>query len=119
MTTAKHLLQTFKAFHLDNPKASWEELRANLRDIAEEALGNPQGEAYGLVLSEVSENLAEIAHTMPMGLAQAKAVLMAQRVLKAAEGRHSGDLRELVGLLEGDLKGYIGKDYRYSSVDRN
>ncbi|MNU03714.1 hypothetical protein D3C72_2478320 [compost metagenome] len=56
---------------------------------------------------------------MPMGLAQAKAVLMAQRVLKAAEGRHSGDLRELVGLLEGDLKGYIGKDYRYSPVDRN
>ncbi|MFT0517329.1 tyrosine-type recombinase/integrase [Pseudomonas faucium] len=119
MTTAKHLLQTLKAFHLDNPEASWEELRDNLRDIAEEALGNPQGDAYGLVLSEVSENLAEIAHTMPMGLAQAKAVLMAQRVLKAAEGRHSGDLRELVGLLEGDLKGSIGKDYQHVTFDSN
>ena len=119
MTTAKHLLQTLKAFHLDNPEASWEELRDNLRDIAEEALGNPQGDAYGLVLSEVSENLAEIAHTTPMGLAQAKAVLMAQRVLRAAEGRHSGDLRELVGLLEGDLKTSIGKDYQFDPVDRH
>ncbi|WP_182815503.1 tyrosine-type recombinase/integrase [Pseudomonas putida] len=109
MTTAKHLLQTLKVFHLDNPEASWEELRDNLREIAEEALGNPQGEAYGLVLSEVSENLAEIAETMPMGLAQAQAVLMAQRVLTAAQGRHSGDLRALVELLNGDLKGSIGK----------
>lgn len=109
MTTAKHLLQTLKAFHLDKPEASWEELRDNLRDIAEEALGNPQGEAYGLVLSDVAENLAEIAETMPMSLPQAQAVLMAQRVLTAAEGRHRGDLRALVELLNGDLKGSIGK----------
>lgn len=107
MTTAKHLLQTLKAFHLDNPEASWEELRDNLRDIAEEALGNPQGEAYGLVLSDVSENLAEIAETMPMSLPQAQAVLMAQRVLVAAQGRHRGDVRALVELLNGDLKGSI------------
>ncbi|MFV3380354.1 MULTISPECIES: tyrosine-type recombinase/integrase [Pseudomonas] len=108
MTTAKHLLQTLKAFHLDNPEANFEDLRANLRDIAEEALGNPQGEAYGLVLSDVSENLAEIAETMPMSLPQAQAVLLAQRVLTAAQGRHSGDLRALVELLNGDLKGSIG-----------
>ncbi len=108
MTTAKHLLQTLKAFHLDNPEASWEELRDNLRDIAEEALGNPQGEAYGLVLSDVSENLAEIAETMPMSLPQAQAVLMAQRVLVAAQGRHRGDVRALVELLNGDLKASIG-----------
>lgn len=108
MTTAKHLLQTLKAFHLDNPEASWEELRDNLRDIAEEALGNPQGEAYGLVLSDVSENLAEIAETMPMSLPQAQAVLMAQRVLVTAQGRHRGDVRALVDLLNGDLKGSIG-----------
>lgn len=108
MTTAKHLLQTLKAFHLDNPEASWDELRDNLRDIAEEALGNPQGEAYGLVLSDVSENLAEIAETMPMSLPQAQAVLMAQRVLVAAQGRHRGDVRALVDLLNGDLKASIG-----------
>ncbi|EPN6726279.1 tyrosine-type recombinase/integrase [Pseudomonas putida] len=117
MTTAKHLLQTLKAFHLDNPEASWGELRDNLRDIAEEALGNPQGEAYGLVLSEVSENLAEIAETMPMSLPQAQAVLMAQRVLTAAQGRHSGDLRALVELLNGDLKGSIDKDNQDRTFD--
>lgn len=108
MSTAKHLLQTLKAFHLDKPEASWEELQANLRYMAEEALGNPQGDAYGLVLSDVSENLAEIAETMPTSLTQAQAVLMAQRVLTAAQGRHSGDLRALVELLNGDLKGSIG-----------
>ena len=71
-------------------------------------MGNPQGDAYGLVLSDVSENLAEIAETMPMSLTQAQAVLMAQRVLTAAPGRHSGDLRALVELLNGDLKCSIG-----------
>lgn len=105
MTTAKHLLQILKGFHLDNPEASWEELRDNLRDIAEEALGNPRGEAYGLVLAEASESLAEIAETMPMGLTQAQAVLLAQRVMTAAQLRHGGDLRALVELLNGDLKG--------------
>lgn len=117
MTTAKHLLQTLKAFHLDNPEASWEDLRDNLRDIAEEALGNPQGEAYGLVLEEVRENLAEIAETMPMGVAQAQAVLMAQRVLTAAQGRHAGDLRALVELLNGDLKGPIVNTNHVGVID--
>ncbi len=117
MTTAKHLLQTLKAFHLDNPEASWEELRDNLRYIAEEALGNPQGEAYGLVLSDASENLAEIAETMPMSLPQAQAVLMAQRVLAAAQGRHRGDLRALVELLNGDLKGSIGNVNHMADFD--
>ena len=117
MTTAKHLLQTLKAFHLDKPDATWEELRDNLRFIAEEALGNPQGDAYGLVLDEVSENLAEIAETMPLGLAQAQTVLMAQRVLAAAQGRHSGDLRGLVELLNGDLKGSIGSINQSGCID--
>ncbi|WP_447869125.1 tyrosine-type recombinase/integrase [Pseudomonas putida] len=117
MTTAKHLLQTLKAFHLDNPEASWGELRDNLRFLAEEALGNPQGDAYGLVLDEVSENLAEIAETMPMGLAQAQTVLMAQRVLAAAQGRHSGDLRGLVELLNGDLKGSIESINQSGCID--
>ncbi|MEE4147737.1 tyrosine-type recombinase/integrase [Pseudomonas viridiflava] len=109
MTTAKQLLLTLKAFHLDNPEAGFEELRANLRDIAEEALGNPQGDAYGLVLSEVSENLAHVAETMPVSLAQ--------RVLAAAQGRHSGDLRELVDLLGGDLGGDIGGSIGYNYKD--
>lgn len=117
MTTAKHLLQTLKAFHLDNPEASWEELMDNFRAIAQETLGSPQGEAYGLVLADVSENLAEIAETMPMGLAQAQAVLMAQRVLTAAQGRHGGDLRALVELLNGDLKGVIGDSNQVCDFD--
>lgn len=83
MTTAKHLLQTLKAFHLDQPEATWPALREHLRCIAEEALGNPQGDTYGLVLDEVAGNLREIAHTVPLGLPQAQALMMAQRVVAA------------------------------------
>lgn len=107
MTTAKHLLQTLKAFHLDKPQATWEELRDNLRDIAEATLGNPQGDTYGLVLSDVSGDLAEIARDLPLGVPQAQAVLMAQRVLLAAQARHSGNLRPLLDLLNGDLSASI------------
>ena len=104
MTTAKHLLQTLKAFHLDQPNASWKELRDHLRYIAEEALGNPQGDAYGLVLDEVAGDLREIAHTVPLDVVQAQALLMAQRIVAAAEERHSGNLKPLVKLIEGELK---------------
>lgn len=104
MTTAKHLLQTLKAFHLDQPEATWPELREHLRCIAEEALGNPQGDTYGLVLDEVAGNLREIAHTVPLGLPQAQALMMAQRVVAAAEERHGGNIEPLVGLLSGELR---------------
>lgn len=104
MTTAKHLLQTLKAFHLDQPEATWPEIREHLRCIAEEALGNPQGDTYGLVLDEVAGNLREIAHTVPLGLPQAQALMMAQRVVAAAEERHGGNIEPLVGLLSGELR---------------
>jgi integrase len=107
MTTAKHLLSTLKAFHLDRPEATWEELREHLRFIAEEALGNPQGDAYGLVLDDVAQNLREIAYTVPLGLPQAQALTMAQRVVAAAEERHAGNLKPLVDLLESGELGHI------------
>lgn len=117
MSNTKRLLSTLKAFHLDRPDATWEELRARLRDIAEEALGNPQGDLYGLVLSDIAEDLAGIAEIMPMGLDQAKALMMAQRVVRASQGRHSGDLRGIVELLEGDLKPSIGQSYQVEHPD--
>ncbi|MFV3326761.1 tyrosine-type recombinase/integrase [Pseudomonas sp. NY15372] len=111
MTTAKHLLSTLKAFHLDRPEATWEELREHLRFIAEEALGNPQGDAYGLVLDDVAQNLREIAHSVPLGLPQAQALTMAQRVVAAAEERHAGNLKPLVDLLESGKLGRIQNSF--------
>ncbi|MEZ3187347.1 tyrosine-type recombinase/integrase [Pseudomonas sp. LM13] len=38
MTTSKQLLSTLRAFHLDKPDATWDELRDHLRSIAEDTL---------------------------------------------------------------------------------
>lgn len=104
MTTAKHLVGTLKAFHLDNPEASWDDLKARLIDIAEDALWSPAEDSMGLVWSDLSEDLQEIAKTMPLTLAQAKALKAAQEVLRGSQGRIHGDLAGLVGTLE-RLKG--------------
>ncbi|MGV2836958.1 hypothetical protein ACNPOQ_24805, partial [Pseudomonas shirazensis] len=65
MTAAQHLLQTLKAFHLDNPDASWDELRGRLVEIAEDALWSPGEDSMGLVWSDLAGDLHEIAKTMP------------------------------------------------------
>ncbi|WP_237742409.1 tyrosine-type recombinase/integrase [Pseudomonas putida] len=103
MTTAKHLLQTLKVFHLDNPEASWDELRARLVEIAEGALWTPGEDAYGLVLSDLAEDLQEISKTMPLTHPQAQAITAAYEVLRGSQGRLSGDLSGLVKVL-GELK---------------
>lgn len=100
MTIAKHLVSTLKAFHLDNPEASWDDLKARLIDIAEGALWSPSEDPMGLVWSDLSEDLQEIAKTMPLTLAQAKALTAAQEVLRGSQGRIHGDLKGLVGTLE-------------------
>lgn len=53
-------------------------------------MDNSQVDAYGLVLNEVSGDLREIAHTMPLDVVQAQALTMAQRI-EAATAR--GDWR--------------------------
>lgn len=104
MTIAKHLVGTLKAFHLDNPEATWDDLKSRLIDIAEDALWSPAEDSMGLVWSDMAEDLQEIAKTMPLTLAQAKALRAAQAVLRGSQGRIHGDLKGLVGTLE-RLKG--------------
>lgn len=104
MTIAKHLVGTLKAFHLDNPEATWDDLKARLIDIAEDALWSPAEDSMGLVWSDLSEDLQEIAKTMPLTLAQAKALKAAREVLRGSQGRIHGDLSGLIGTL-GRLKG--------------
>jgi hypothetical protein len=56
-----------------------------LRNIAEEALGNSQEYAYGLLLDEVSGDLREIAHTVPLDVAEPQALTKAHRSEAATE----------------------------------
>ncbi|WP_338581089.1 tyrosine-type recombinase/integrase [Pseudomonas sp. MAG733B] len=105
MTTAKHLLTTLRTFHLDNPEATWEQLRERLKEIAEDALAtgsvwDREDMGLGQVYSDLREDLLEIARTVPLTVPQAKAVSAGSRVLQAAEGRLQGDLKGLVDVIE-------------------
>lgn len=100
MTTAKHLLQTLKTFHLDNPEATWDELRGRLVEIAEDALWSPGEDAMGLVWSDLAGDLQEIAKTMPLTYPQAQAITAAYEVLRGSQGRLNGDLSGLMEVLK-------------------
>lgn len=115
MTASRTMLTTLKAFHLDNPEATFEELCERLRVIALDALAQPQEDAYGLVLSDLAEDLSEAEHSAALTLPQAKALKLAYRVLRAHRDRIEGDVGPLVELLQGELMG-IGYAYRSDGV---
>lgn len=100
MTTAKHLLQTLKAFHLDKPDATWDELRGRLVEIAEDALWSPAEDSMGLVWSDLAGDLQEIAKTMPLTYPQAQAITAAYEVLRGSQERLNGDLSGLMEVLK-------------------
>lgn len=103
MTTSRSMLAALKAFHLDNPEATFAELVGHLKAIAEDALAQPQDDAYGLVLSDLAEGLYEVEQGAALTLAQAKAVKLAYGVLRAHRDRIEGNVGPLIELLEGDL----------------
>lgn len=114
VTIAKHLLTTLRTFHLDQPDATWDQLRERLKAIAESVLGtgsawdpydpvsaSPAYGGMGLVYSDVRRDLEEIACTAPLTSDQAKAVMMGTRIMTAAEERTHGSLGEIVEIIEG------------------
>jgi len=113
VTIAKHLLTTLRTFHLDQPEATWDQLRERLKEIAEGALAtgsawdpydpvsaSPAYGGMGLVYSEIRRDLDEIACTVPLNSDQAKAVMMGTRIMAAAEERTHGSLGEIVEIIE-------------------
>lgn len=104
LATAAHLLKTLRAFHLDRPDASWPELKANLRAIAEDVLQTrsvwDQLGGAGRVYADVREDLNEIASTEPLSVPQARTVEMGRQLMVAAERRTEGFLAPIVGLIE-------------------
>ncbi|MBF8730485.1 tyrosine-type recombinase/integrase [Pseudomonas guariconensis] len=116
MSTSHAMLTALKAFHLDNPEATFEELTEHLRDIALDALGQPQRDVYGLVLSDLAEGLAEAEYSAALTVPQAKALKLAYRVLRAHRDRIEGDVGPLIELLEGPLGGFIENNYHGDGV---
>lgn len=104
MTSSYQLRSTLRAFHLDNPDATWEELRAALKFIAEDILATPteweELDGMGMVYSDMKDDLRRIASTAALTVPQAKAVSVGIKVCHAAEKRLMGDPGPLVDILQ-------------------
>lgn len=104
LTTATHLLTTLKAFHLDNPDATWEQLKEHLIWIAEGVLQTRSVwdglGGMGHVYSDLNDDLGEIAATEPLSFDQAKAVELGRRIMQAAEQRDAGDPSGILSIIE-------------------
>ncbi|TLX62146.1 integrase [Stutzerimonas nosocomialis] len=104
MTSSKQLLSTLRAFHLDKPDATWEELRDHLRTTAEGLLACPTEwdllDTMGLVHSETREHLHIIARTGSLTPPQAKAVEVGRRILWEAERRLEGHPKGLADIID-------------------
>lgn len=104
MTTSKDLRHALQGFHLDNPEATWEDIKGAIRAFACEALAMDHSDdpmqAYGRVYSDLKGHLIGHAMTAPLTALQAKGLDKALSVLNGAERRLSGDLKGLTGIIE-------------------
>ncbi|WP_315903194.1 tyrosine-type recombinase/integrase [Pseudomonas iridis] len=107
MTISKDILTTLKAYHFDNPEATWNELRERLIDIAESCLTMAHGDsslvAYEMINDEHHEALREASAKMPLSVNQQRAVSKALEIIEASQDRMKGRAGKLVGIVK-DLK---------------
>lgn len=103
MTTSKQLLSTLRAFHLDKPDATWDELRDHLRSIAEDTLATSTDweelDAVGMAYSDIRGDLQRIARTS-LTPPQAKAVEMGKRIMWESERRLEGHPKGLADIID-------------------
>ncbi|BFT63103.1 tyrosine-type recombinase/integrase [Pseudomonas moorei] len=109
LTTATNLLSTFRAFHLGNPEATWEQLKEGLKEIAEsvlqsrsvwEGLGSSGIDSSGHVYSDIGDDFSVIAATEPLSVDQTKALALGRRMMLAAEKKTAGDPSDLLAIIE-------------------
>ena len=107
MTISQEILQTLKAYHFDNPEATWDELRGRLEDIAESYLTMAHGDsslvAYEMIHDEHHVALREASAKLPLSVNQQRAVSKALEILEAAQERLEGRPGKLVEIVR-DLK---------------
>lgn len=105
MQFSKDILKTLALFHLDQPDASWDDLKERLKEIAEDALQGHSEDSRGLYMElydQMSNHLAEATSTGRFNANQQRAIGTGQRVLRAAQERLEGrpqELTEIIGEL--------------------
>ncbi|EMJ6974499.1 integrase, partial [Escherichia coli] len=101
----RELAATAKAFMLDRPEVSLQELTAHLRSMAEQFLTDASDDYWnGLevaTLVDEKSNLRELAATQALSLDQQKGIRLALEVLTAAQQRvDTGDASGLIKLID-------------------
>ncbi|MGV2880197.1 tyrosine-type recombinase/integrase [Pantoea vagans] len=106
MTHLNELAATAKAFLLDNPEATAEELRGHLKDMAESLLTDASNDYWDGVevshLHDAKANLREIAAKHSLSIEQHHHLAAALKVIDAAQKRvNGGDAGPLLDILKG------------------
>ena len=105
MTISQDIVSTLKAYHLDNPEASWDELRERLLDIAEYSLTMAHGDsslvAYEMINDEHHQALREASAKLPLSVNQQRAVSKALEIIEASQERMKGRSGNLVEIVKG------------------
>lgn len=104
----RELAATAKAFMLDRPEVSLQELTAHLRSMAEQFLTDASDDYWnGLevaTLVDEKSNLRELAATQALSLDQQKGIRLALEVLTAAQQRvDTGDTSGLIDIVMNNL----------------
>jgi len=80
MKTSKLLQATLRRFHLDNPEATWDELREKLKEFAEDILATPTEwerlDDQALMYADWQSDLHAITRTEALTTAQTKAAIL-------------------------------------------
>lgn len=106
MTHFNELAATAKAFLLDNPEATAEQLREHLKDMAEGLLTDASSDYWDGVevshLHDAKANLREIASKQSLSIEQHHHLAASLKVIDAAQKRvNEGDAGPLLDILKG------------------
>ncbi|HBU5877263.1 TPA: site-specific integrase [Klebsiella pneumoniae] len=116
MAHSRHIKAALKAIHADNPKASYDDMRGHLRDIAEWELSTGRSDIfepdmrdiYRDQYGELGENLTDALASEPLSIDQHRYINEALKVLKACMKRiEAGDSQSLIDYVD-----------RFDGIDR-
>lgn len=104
MTLSQDILHALALFHLDQPEAGWDDLKARLLEVAHSILGQSYNDddlsAYDMIYGDLSLSLAEAAAKAPLSIDQHKALGIGREIVKAAQARLKGNTAPLIGIVD-------------------
>ncbi|MCU1737226.1 MULTISPECIES: tyrosine-type recombinase/integrase [unclassified Pseudomonas] len=104
----KDILSALAVFHLDNPEASWADIKDRLSVVSRDALLMTHTDAslvaYESIYEDLHTSLRKATATMGLSPDQHRGAAVAQRILDASVGRLRGDATGLLNVI-GELTG--------------